>query len=205
MCKIGVFQGGLTLKNLLLGVCLIVAGTFSAAQDSSKPPSSKPASSNPSLDSTLKLIQKKVNEQGEIRYTMTSRNTVSGETVQDKYVVETSNATADAHSCTLRVDARMLLNGRTQAQGRPVVQFRDITSVAVKTQSQAIEEKTARAGVTQWKGKITPESYIVQAFQSDALSGMFFFREQETANLVAKNISRVIESCGGKKGVFPVN
>jgi hypothetical protein len=184
---------------------LIVSGTFLTAQDSNKPPSSKPGSSSPSLDSTLKLIRDKVNEQGEIRYTMTSRSTVSGETVQDKYIVETSNATADAHSCTLQVDARMLLNGRTQVQGRPVVQFRNITSVAVKTQSQAIEEKTAQAGVTQWKGKITPESYIVQAFQSDALSGMFFFREKETAILVAKNTSRVIELCGGKKGVFLVN
>jgi hypothetical protein len=98
----------------------------------------------------------------------------------------------------------MLLNGKTRAQGRPTVQFRDITSVIVKTQSQAIGEKTAQAGVTQWKGKIAPESYIVQAFQADALAGMFFFREQETANSVAENMSRAIELCGGKKGTYPL-
>jgi hypothetical protein len=193
------------MKNLFAVICLIVTSAFAVAQSSDKQRPPKPSDSNASLSPTLKLIQDKVNEQGEIRYTMTSKNTLSGETVQDKYAVETSNATADSRSCTLQVDARMVLNGKTQTQGRPVVQLREITSVTVKTQSQAIEERTAQAGVTQWKGNISPESYIIQAFQSGNLSGVFFFREQETANLVAKNISHVIELCGGKKKTFPVD
>lgn len=41
------------------------------------------------------------------------------------------------------------------------------------------------------------------AYQSDTLSGMSFFREQETANLVAKIMSRVIELFGSKTGNLP--
>jgi hypothetical protein len=89
------------MNSLPLVVCLIGAGTLAAAQNSSKSPLSKPSSSTPSLDSALMQIQNKVNAQGEIRYTMTSQNTVSGETVQDKYVVESSKAVADPRSCTL--------------------------------------------------------------------------------------------------------
>jgi len=31
---------------------------------------------------------------------------------------------------------------------------------------------------------------------------MFFFRDQETASLVAKDISRAVELCGGRKSTF---
>jgi hypothetical protein len=100
------------------------------------------------LNSTLKQIEGSVNDQGEIRYTMTSRNTVSGETVQDQYIVETSNAAADATSCTLQVDARMILNSKPQLQGRAALEFRNLDSVIVKSQSQAIDEKTKQSGVS---------------------------------------------------------
>jgi hypothetical protein len=69
----------LRLAQLWLAMLIGRMARLAAAQYSSKPPSSKPSKSNPSLDSILTLIQDKLNEQDEIRYTMTSRNTVSGE------------------------------------------------------------------------------------------------------------------------------
>jgi hypothetical protein len=175
------------------------------AQNSNIPNSSNAPNSKSPLGSTLKLIQDQVNKQGEIRFTMMSKNAASGETVQDKYVVETSNAVADVSSCSLQVDARMVLNGKTQADGRPVLSIRNIDSVIVKSESQTIEERTKRAGVKQWTGTISPESYIVQTFQSGILAGMFFFRDQEPANLVAKDISLAVELCGGRKATFHAN
>ena len=90
------------------------------------------------------------------------------------------------------------MNGKTQTQGRATVPFQGLTRVVVRTQSQLIEEKTTSTGVTGWKGKITPESYVVQTFQDGTLYGMFFFRDQDAANLVAKSISQAIQLCGGK-------
>jgi hypothetical protein len=189
-------------KHLLLLVCLGLFVSFATGQNSSAPGSPNASDTKASLAATLKLIQVQVNKQGQIRYTMTSKSTASGETVQDKYLVETSNAVGDANSCSLQVDARMALNGVTQAQGRPVVTLRNIDAITVKSQSQAIEEKTKQAGVKKWTGTISPGNYMVQAFQSGGLAGMFFFRDQEAASLVAKDISRAVELCGGRKSTF---
>lgn len=174
-------------------------------QDSKKSPVAKTPGSSVSLEETLRLIKDKVNAQGEISYIMTSENLRSGGTVQDKYSVETSHARADSRSCRLEMDGRLVLNGVVQSQGHGEVPLKSITTIMVKTQSKAIEEQTARAGVTEWKGSVAPESYVLQTFQSGTLTGVFFFRDQETANLVAKNISRAVELCGGKKGTFSAN
>ena len=133
---------------------------------------------------------------------MISENTIQGSSEEDQYAVETSHAVADPRSCTLQVDAHMSLNGKTQKQGRMGVGFRDITALRVKTQTQAIDERTAKAGVTGWKGRVVPESYIVQTFQGGNLSGIFFFRDEGTANRVAESISQAIRLCGGN--VTPV-
>jgi hypothetical protein len=184
------------MKQACLMTCLAIATTVVAAQTSSS--SSAKSGTPASLAATLKLIQEKVNSQGEIRYTMISENTVQGGSVEDQYAVESSGAVANPRSCSLQVNARMSMNNKTQTQGRATVPFREITKVVVRTQSQVIEEKTARAGVTGWKGKITPDSYVVQTFQDGNLYGMFFFRDADAANLVAKSISQAIQLCGGK-------
>ena len=188
------------MKKVFAVTCLIGLATTAVGQNTKS--AQKPSSDTTSLEVTLKLIQDKVNEQGEISYTMTSQNTIHGGTVEDQYAVETAHAIADPHSCTLEVGVRMVMNGKTQFQGRAGLHFRDLTAMAVKTQTQAIDEKTTKMGVTGWRGKVDPESYIVQSFQSNSLAGMFFFRKPETANVVAKAMSRAIELCGGKKATF---
>ena len=84
------------MKNLVIIACWALIVSFAAAQNSNNSNPSN-GSDESSLSSALKLIQDRVNKQGEIRYTMTSKNTASGETVQDKYVVETSKMSAHAH------------------------------------------------------------------------------------------------------------
>jgi len=67
------------MKNRLVLVCFGLLASFAAAQNSNNPNSSNASDSKSSLGSTLKLIQDQVNKQGEIRFTMTSKNTASGE------------------------------------------------------------------------------------------------------------------------------
>jgi len=190
------------MKNLMVLACFGLFASFAAGQNSSTSGTPNAPDSKSSLSATLKSIQEQVNKQGPIRYTMTSKNSTNGETAQDKYLVETSNAVGDANSCSLQADGRMVLNGVTQAQGRQVVSLRNIDTVIVKSQSQAIEEKSKQAGVREWTGTISPESYIIRTSQSDGPVGIFFFRDQETASLVAKDISRSVELCGGRKSTF---
>lgn len=160
---------------------------------------------NGSLTGTLKLIQAKVNEQGEIAYTMTSRSTALGGETRDQFTVETSNAAVSSESCSLEVDGRMTMNGTTQSHGRATIPLRDITRLAVKTQTQVIQERTMRMGMKSWEGHITPESYVIQAFHSGSVVGMLFFRGSDQAEVVAKAMSRATESCSGKKPLLFLN
>jgi hypothetical protein len=182
------------MKRQSIACCMALLVTAALAQSKASP---KPSPNTASLSVTLKLIQDKVNAQGEINYTMISESTVDGHTVEDRYTVETSHALADPTSCAMQVDAKMTMNGKTQRQGRAAIQFRDTTALAIKSQTIAIEEQSARAGVTAWKGKITPESFMIETFHSGSLSGILFFRERATAEDVGKAISQVVEQCGG--------
>jgi hypothetical protein len=146
---------------------------------------------------TLKLIQDKINEQGEIRYTMVSENPGRGVKIENKYAVETGHAVADPQACTLTVEAHMSQDGKMQSHGRDTLRFADVTALIVKSQSRLIRERTAMAGVTGWKGTVTPESYALETLHRGRMSGVFFFRTQETANLVADAVSRAVKLCGG--------
>jgi len=150
----------------------------------------------------LQSVRDMVNAQGEISYTMISKSAVDGSVVEDHYTVETSHAVAHTDSCSLEVEAKMTMNGVMQRQGRVAIPFRPVTGVAVKSQTDAINEHSAKAGVTAWTGKIAPESYMVQTLQSGTLSGILFFRERAAAEEAAKTISRIVEQCGGVKVSF---
>jgi len=173
-----------------------------AFAQNSVPGATKTLDGNASLGSTLKFIEDKVNEQGEIGYTMVSENTIQGGTVEDQYTIETSHAVADPGDCTLEVDARLTMNGKTQSQGHGEIRFRDISTITVTTQSQAITEQTSKAGVIGWRGKVVPENYVVKTFHSGDLSGVLAFRDQGAAVLVAKALNHAVELCGGKAGAF---
>jgi hypothetical protein len=176
-------------------VFISLLGAVACAQNVS-PPSTKGGTST--LAATLKQIQDKVNSQGEIRYTMISVNADQGGSAEDQYAVETSGAVADPSSRSMQVNARMTVNGKTQSQGQVAVPFRDLTTVDVRKQSELIEEKTVRAGITAWKGTIKPENYVVQMFKKGDLYGMFFFRDEESAQLVATSVNQVIRLCSAK-------
>jgi hypothetical protein len=181
---------------------VVLLGLSMTAALPQTPPSSKPSLGVTSVPAALKSIQDQVNAQGEIKYTMISKSTGDGRTVEDHYTVETSHALIHPSSCSMEVDAKMTMNASTQRLGRVAILFRPITGIAVKSQTEAINEQSARAGVNAWTGKITPESYMVQTFHSGTLSGILFFREQGTAEEVAKAIGYVVEQCGGAKVTF---
>lgn len=182
------------IKVILLVLSAVLSIRFIGAQNVNVPPKSKSAN----VAVILKRIQEKVNAQGEIRYAMVSENLVRGGTAEDQYVIETSGAVVHPSSCSIELNGRMAMNGKTQSQGRMMVPVRELTKIVVRTQTQLINERTARSGVTGWKGTIKPESYAVQAFQGASLDGMFFFRDEESANLVAKSLGQAVQLCGGQ-------
>ena len=184
-------------RTKLTLACLIVLAAGAQGQASAGA-TAKASGASDDRAATLKLIQDKINEQGEIRYTMVSENSRTGAKIENKYAVQTGHAVADPRTCTLTVEAHMAQDGKMQSHGRDTLRLADVTALAVKSQSRLISERTARAGVTGWKGKVTPESYALETLHRGRMSGLFFFRTQETANQVADAVSRAIRLCGGK-------
>ena len=184
------------MKHSLALFCLILMTACATPQRPPVQPVKPPGPDN-DLAATLKLIQDKINEQGEIRYTMVSENPARGVKIENKYAVKTGDAMADANACTLTFSAYMTQDGKVQSHGRDTVRLRDITALAVKSQSWLIGERTAMAGVTEWKGKISPESYALKTVRHGRTSGLFFFHTEDAANKVAEAMSRATKLCGG--------
>jgi hypothetical protein len=178
----------------LLAILLLVFASWAMAQTSAQ----KPPADNKNVTEALKVIQGKINEQGEIRYTMVSENAAKKLKVENKYAVQSGQALIDAAACTISVDVHMTKDGKTQTHGRDTVYIRDVTALVVQTQSRLIRQKTARMGIAGWVGKVSPESYVLQTMHSGRVSGMFFFRTEETANQTADAVARATKLCGGR-------
>ena len=188
----------MTAKLVVLCFTMLMLTTWAAAQrPAAQPTKASTSTSTNDLAATLKLIQDRINEQGEIRYTMISENSARGVKIENKYAVLTGHAVADAGTCTLTFSGYMKQDGKVQSQGRDTLRFRDITALAVKSQTWLIGRRTAMAGVTGWKGKVSPESYGLQTMHHGRMSSLFFFHKEETANQVAEAMSRATKLCGG--------
>ncbi|HLK07744.1 MAG TPA: hypothetical protein VKV30_07380 [Candidatus Angelobacter sp.] len=176
-------------------LCAIALAACAMAQRPAASPAK--AGDNKELAATLKLIQDKINEQGEIHYTVISENLSKGIKIENKYAMQTGKAVVDVSACTLSVEAHMSKDGKLQTRGRDTVNVRNVTAMTVKSQTRMIREKTARMGVTGWKGTIVPESYSLELMSRGRISGVFFFRTQESANQVADAVVRATKLCGG--------
>jgi hypothetical protein len=179
------------MKILCMTACLLILASTPWAQNTARPAGAR--------EKNLKLIQDKINEQGSISYTMISTRAPDGAVFEDQYVAETAHAVADPSSCTIEFDGSLTLNGKPQSQGRRGFRFGDVTSLNVISQSRAISQQTVQASVNGWKGTVQPESYMIQILESRQLFGVVFFRDFETASLVARAIRDAAAACGGTK------
>jgi hypothetical protein len=184
------------MAKTLAILCLIVSVACAMAQKPATPAAK--AGDNKDLAATLKLIQNKINEQGEIRYTLVSENPGKGLRIKNKYAMQTGKALVDVSACTISVEAHMFKDGKLQTRGRDTVNVRDVTAMTVKSQTRMVREKTARVGISGWKGTVTPESYSLELRSHGRISGVFFFRTEEAANQVADAVGRTTRLCAGK-------
>ena len=100
------------LAVLCVMVLVLVLALAATAQQSATPAK---AADSKDLAATLKLIQDRINEQGEIHYTMVSENPGRGVKVENKYAIQTGHAVADPQACTLTVEAHMARTARCRA------------------------------------------------------------------------------------------
>jgi hypothetical protein len=201
---------------------IVLASATALAQQSVPPPPQPTADSGPSLEVTLKFIQDKVNQQGAIVYVESWNNTVSGssspakESSVESYVVAVDPSGGLSLQQTYKsLDSAQ--SGTRTATGTWQMQFKDVEKLEVLNAIDFKHRKSPQmvfqddppyfevlvhlvAGKTVQHHTVRVESgKNGKTSESDANIGEFVlhFRDEETANRVAKALVHAVELCGG--------
>jgi hypothetical protein len=205
-------------------LAVILAGATALAQQAVPPPP-QPAPDKPvgpSLDVTMKFIQDKVNQQGSIKYVESWSNTVSGSSSPSKESSVESHVVAidPAGGLSLQQTFKSLTStsgGTRTATGTWQMLFKDVEKLEVLNSMDFKHRKSPTmvfqddppyyeiffhlvAGKTVLHHTVRVESANNgKTPESDNNIGEFVlhFRDEETANRVAKAIIHAIELCGG--------
>ena len=197
---------------------IIEAHNDLAQQKKTVPPPPKPADEGPSLEATMKFIQEKMNDHGPV-FTLISRNNVNPRS--EKYYSLLSDVVADVSTCALHVKQKVTW---PDVPAENVVistsPFKDVDSIAVESAQDMDNRHAAENGHPEVSVSYTPAEYLLSlnGTKKDAFSfhdvtasdkeaprsidytgqqNTFYFRDDETANRIAKAMQRAVELCGG--------
>jgi hypothetical protein len=199
-------------------VSMLALGT-GRAQDVAPPP--KPADNGPSLEVTMKFIQDKLNEQGEVNYTVRRsggddrpmkkmkkqfdfQRGVTPATASPgsrRESDEVTGAVADPRTCQVSL---------RKGDGDYRFTFKDAEKLMVMPLKDALNRASADLGEPQNVEEVVPDiSALLVQFKgkklhrqsgrqaSDELVLRLVFREDEMAQRMAKAMVHAIELCGG--------
>ncbi len=228
----------------ILFASLFFAGT-ALGQVKDVPPPPKPVDNGPSLQVTMKFIQDKMNEQGDVGYVLTLNNNSD---FHVRVVYAMSDVTADSTTCALHVNEKRKLEmdpgGRTGENSQSsTVPLKDIVSITVESEQDAMNRAAADSAHPENVTTCTPVTYdlTLKAAKKDAFAvhtvsssaskakkhhvkdesanepvpgtekvddksvqeKRFIFRDEETADRVAKAITHAVELCGGGSAPEP--
>jgi len=199
-------------------------------------PLAKPGDSGPTLAETMRFIQEKLSEQGQVAWTETHSNQPG---ITWRKFATISDVMADPAACTFYSTATLdtsadLTKGKIVKMGGKVVTAEDLrihTVTTATTSAKQIEKITveslqdvenrsfAEAAHPEITWTVTPPIFYVRLSASNAVfsahtstttgnqapvekdvtvkTGGITFRDEETANKVAKAMVHAMELCGG--------
>jgi len=210
------------MRIVIVFLTMVLAGATAQAQQSVPPPPQPTADNGPSLEATMKFIQDKVNQQGAIVYVESWNNSVSGTSSPAKESSVESHVVAvdPAGGLSLQQTFKSLestQSGTRSATGTWQMQFKDVEKLEVlnamdfkhrKSPSMVFQNDPPYFEVLVHlaAGKTVPHHTVRvessnngKSTESNDNIGEFVlhFRDEETANRVAKAIIHAVELCGG--------
>jgi hypothetical protein len=213
-------------------LAVAITSSTALAQQSVPPPpqppsnepaaQSQPAENGPSLEVTMKFIQDKVNQEGQISYTITSTNNLTGQTYNPFGLTDESQVVAADPACGLsfKTTSEKTIQHTTGTYVTTWrLNFKDVGKLEVMTSAE--DGRTRQQG---WSYQEDPPFYVLylhlsngkkiqQHFQltmngkrgktkewdtNDEKVGLEF-RDGETAGRVAKAMIHAVELCGVSK------
>jgi hypothetical protein len=218
-------EGSLRNAELWLLICLMLITASSVWAQEKKPvqPPPKPSDEGPSLQVTMKFIQDKMNQEGSVTFIQSSHDTITGESGGPwKHSSESTVAEIDpagglslktVHVWPVAVNSDIFTWQ---------LSFKDVQKLEVLTQADYANRSSAKAGKPEWVTQIDPSVYVLvismasgrtvsvhakmirgdqtPTEEKDANwteSSLLLFRDEETANRIAKAMVHAVELCGG--------
>jgi hypothetical protein len=192
------------MRIVSLFLTLVMATSTALTQQSVPPPPQpaldKPATSDnsPSLEVTMKFIQAKLNEIGQVNYTVTFLDAGGNFTGSSLMSVEKSHIVADAGKCQISYHAWVQVDRKKNQQSHSdeIILLRDVRNISVMKASQWIHEYGAGSSMPTGSIAVSPEMYFLIVRQIKSKEDRFAFDDEEMANRVAKALLHAVELCG---------
>ena len=179
----------------LLFVALLTASA-AVAQVKDVPPPPKPADEGPSLEVTMKFIQEKMSEQGKMNYAAYLHDAVNGSDWVNQFTIEDNNVLANAATCHISYHYEATRGGEVVGGGDLGFDLKTVQNVTVMNREKDLDATNADAGHPTWSSKVSPMIWALIVSRKTGPNYMYF-REEDTANRVAKAIVHAVELCGG--------
>jgi outer membrane protein len=163
----------------------------------------------PRLDTTLKFIQDKMNENEKVVYVVYVHDNLTGNDWNIQQTTETIYFTADAlfgpaeeaigETCRFDFHQSFVRGGKIAGQSDAVIFLKTINNIAVMASDQYFKESDRSH--PEWSYKGDPMVFVLKATGSQGSGSQelmhLFFYDEQIANRVAKALVHAVELCGG--------
>jgi hypothetical protein len=213
------------MKTCSIAICfvILVASVALAQERKAVPPPPKPADDGPSLEITMKFIQEKLKDMGEIHYAQRPVRATDGGDPQwaPTFQMAFSEVVADPSTCYLT--AHHVVH-RTEADGFKEIEwtfgfsFREVERIEVISLQDRLNREHVKEGHPEIQEEITPAVFNVDIVMTTGktmheliigMSGeasrknmehknwLVIMPDEDMANRVAKAMVHAVELCGG--------
>jgi len=211
------------MKRHLMTMCVAVLAVSAALAQEKKtvPPPPKPADDTPTLAATMKFIQDKLKEQGNVSFLESWNNTITGEQYYpSKHSFELLVAKSDPTGGLSLNFAHTFPGLGLKNTSTFRIHFKDVEKLEVLSKADKLHREFAKAGTPEKVFQTEPSvhalviymtrgktvSVHMQSFSDSAPTKEtegstdeieLLFRDEDMANRVAKAMVHAVELCGG--------
>jgi hypothetical protein len=198
-----------------------------AQQKKTAPPLPKPADAGPSLEVTMKFIQEKVTEQGKLNFAVLTHDDITGEDGAARYSLEVSNLALDAANCAYQQQSKFSIDNRNGAGAGRIDSHDFKIEGPVKSMTKSVQVmpaeywwklELAEEGTPSRTARVEPAYFVLSLGPAhkgvecktdgkavecgdptllDRMTKTWAFRDENTADRVAKAMVHAVELCGG--------
>jgi hypothetical protein len=181
-----------TLRTTLSILAVGLIATISPSAQTAVAPPPEPADSGPSLAVTMKFIQDKLNQQGEVTFVLRNLDAPQDDPAV-RYGQESNHVIADPAVCRISYHRHETMNEVIVAFDRDLwFDLRDVERLEVRTGQQHFKKVYPT-----YNYRTDPPIFVLVAREADNKEFEFNFTEEEMADRVAKAMVHAVELCGG--------